>query len=177
LASKCSHEDTRLTCVECSAPICTQCLVECPVGFRCKSCVGSVKNPLTAVTPILVVKTAAMCAGIGFGAGWIMQFINVPYISCIICYFLGLFTGRWLANVIDYRLGDNVGKIIVIGLLIGMCFTPLILGCFFTVEMLIGSMMGHVPTFERLYDAVSYFFCPVCFFVGVLRPTVWGDRW
>jgi hypothetical protein len=126
---------------------------------------------------MLVVRTSAVCAGIGFGAGWIMPFINVPYIGCFICYLLGLFAGRWLVNFIDYRLGDNTTKIIVIGLLLGMCLTPLILMPFVIVEVVIGSIMGHGAIFEGLFNVVCSLFSPVCFFIGVLRPTVWGDRW
>ena len=178
MAGKCSHEDSRLTCIECSAPICSQCLVQCPVGFRCKSCVGAMKNPLTSVTPRLVVRTLAVCAGIGFGAGWILQFISVPFFSCIISYFLGLFAGRWLAKVIDYKMGSNVGKTIVFGLLIGMSFTPYSQLPLVMFEIFRDSIIAHPASiFDGLIGIVSCIFCPLCFVVGVLRPTVWGERW
>ena len=109
-----------------------------------------------------------------------MMFINVPFIGCFICYFLGLFAGRWLAaKVIDYhRLGSNVAKIIVFGLFIGMTLTPLALMPFMIVQMLLASITGPgTPIFEGLTFIVSSLFSPACFFVGVLRPTVWGERW
>ncbi len=178
MATKCSHEDSRLTCIECSSPICAQCLVQCPVGFRCKSCVGSVKNPLTSVTPLLVVKTLSLCIAIGCGAGWLIPFIAVPFFSCFIDFFLGLFIGRWLARVIDYKLGKNVAMTIVFGLLIGMAMSPCGLLPMLMVQILAEVFTGHGATLvEALTDAVGLIFGPVCFFAGILRPTIWGDRW
>jgi len=179
LAAKCSHEDSRLTCIDCSSPICSQCLVECPVGFRCKSCVGGqVKSPLTAAAPMLKVRTSALCAGIGCGAGWVMSFINIPYIGCFICYFLGLFAGRWLAKIIDYRtMGGSVTKTIVVGLLIGMCLSPFGFLPFLIVEILKQAITGQgTQVFNAITAIVSGLFSPALFIVGVLKPTVWGER-
>jgi len=107
-----------------------------------------------------------------------MPFISVPFLSCFICYFLGLFTGRWLAKVIDHKLGNRVATIIVFGLLIGMAMSPLAMLPFMMVEILKVSITGQGPTiFEGLNLIASSLFCPVCFIAGVLRPTVWGERW
>jgi hypothetical protein len=128
---------------------------------------------------MLVARTFALCAGIGFGAGWIMPMINLPYIGCFICNFLGLFAGRFLAKSIDYhQLQSKVGKIIVYGLLAGMCLTPLVFMPFLMVHALIASITAPgTPIFSVMTCMVSSLFSPVCFFVGVLRPTVWGERW
>lgn len=127
---------------------------------------------------MLVARTLALCIGIGFGAGWLIPFINISFIGCFICYFLGLFTGRWLAKVIDYKMGSNVTKIIVFGLLIGMSLSPFGLLPFLMVETLKASIMGQgTNMFGGLSCIVGGIFSPVCFIVGVLRPTVWGERW
>ena len=183
MATKCSHEDSRLTCIDCSSPICGQCLVQCPVGFRCKACVGggssaSGKRKGPATAPWLVARTLLMFTGIGCGAGWLMPFIRVPYLSCIICYFLGLFTGRWAARFIDNKLGDNVTKVIVFGILIGFCFSPyaaLPLIMFETVRA--SAMAQELNIFQGLTAIVGGLFSPVLFVVGILKATVWGERW
>ncbi len=178
MAAKCSHEESRLTCIDCNNPICSNCLVQCPVGFRCPSCVGATKNPVTAVAPLLIARTLAICAAIGFGGGWLMMFINIPFISCIICYFLGLFTGRWLATIIDYKIGSNIGKIIVFGLLIGMFLSPLGALPLLMLETLKDAVTGQGSTiFGALSCIAGSLFSPICFVVGILRPTVWGERW
>ncbi|HEY9786655.1 MAG TPA: hypothetical protein V6D17_14735, partial [Candidatus Obscuribacterales bacterium] len=105
-------------------------------------------------------------------------FINVPFLGCIICYFFGLFAGRILvAKVIDQRLGNKVTKIIVFGILIGMSLSPYNMLPLLMVESLASSFAGHGTVFDSLTEIVNCLFSPVCFMVGVLRPTVWGERW
>lgn len=179
MVGKHSCGDSRITCIDCSATICSKCLVECPVGFRCKSC-GKTKNPLTDVSPFLVAKTLGVCTAIGFGAGWLLPLISVPFLCCIIAYFLGLFIGRHLTKVIDYKLGRNIGTTIVFGILIGMSLSPIGFLPFFIFDMLrmaIMEMGSGVTILDALTAIVNSIFTPVCFIVGVLRPTVWGERY
>jgi hypothetical protein len=127
---------------------------------------------------MLVARTLAVCTGVGMGAGWLMPFIQVPFLSCIICYFLGLFSGRWLAKVIDHKMGNKVGTTIVFGLLIGMSLSPLGMLPFLILDILRAAITGQGATiFEGLNLIANALFCPVCFIAGVLRPTVWGQRW
>lgn len=175
LATKCSHEESRLSCIECSKPLCSNCLVQCPVGFRCKSCVGTVKDPF-AVTPMIVAKTLGMFVALGSVGGWVMPFIQVPFVSCFICFFLGLFSGRYLAQFIDHKLGHRTGKVVVFGLLIGMALSPIGLLPPILLQMFFMALTGHGGTiFEALIAVVNALWCPVAFLVGVLRPTVWGE--
>lgn len=179
MVGKHSCGDSRITCVDCSATICSKCLVECPVGFRCKSC-GKTKNPLTDVSPFLVAKTLALCTAIGCGAGWFLTLISVPFFTCIIAYFLGLLVGRQLTRFIDYKLGRNIGTTIVCGVIIGMCFSPMGFLPFLMVDILrtaITEMSQGLTIFDALTAIVGALFTPVGFIVGILRPTVWGERY
>jgi hypothetical protein len=126
---------------------------------------------------MVVARTLLMFIGIGFGAGWLMLFIRVPYIDCIIWFFLGLLIGRGMAKVLDDKLGLNVTKIIVFGLLIGMSLSPLALLPFFMFSALQASFMGEGTIFGALTAIVSSIFTPGCFILGILRATVWGERW
>jgi hypothetical protein len=126
---------------------------------------------------MVMLRTLLMFIGIGFGAGWLMPFIAIPYISCIICYFLGLFIGRRMTKVLDDKLGNNVTKIIVFGLLIGMFLSPIGLLPFFMLSVLQASFMGEGTIFGALTSIVCSIFNPGCFILGMLRATVWGERW
>lgn len=176
LAGKCTHEDSRLSCMECNQPICANCMIQCPVGFRCKTCVGSVKNPSGSTSPLSVPKTLGMVTAVGCAGGWVMPFISVPYLSCFICFFLGLFAGRWLATVIDYKLGAKVGTIVVFGILIGLSLSPVNLVVMVTVDLISEIFRGNTNVLDALNAIANMIFCPVCFIVGVLRSTVWGER-
>lgn len=172
---KCSHEDTRLTCSECSKPICSQCLVQCPVGFRCKACCGTDKKETGARTR--VVKTFFAAALVGLISGWIMPFIDIPFVSCFICFFMGIYGGRWLVKFIDHRaLGAKAAPTVVFGTLLGMSFSPL---CLIPVIIigLLGFPLTHAGTtiVDSMGGILNVLFNPVCFFAGILRPTIWGE--
>jgi hypothetical protein len=155
LAGKCDHEDSRLSCIECNARICANCMTQCPVGFRCKACIGSTKKaPGTSgsASPWLVAKTLG------------------------ICFFLGLFCGRWLAGILDHRLGAKVGTIVVFGLLIGLSLSPVNSVAFVIVHTVIETFSGNVTNIIGVMNGlVGMIFCPVCFIVGVLRPSIWNQ--
>jgi len=167
--------DSRLTCIDCSGTICSKCMVQCPVGFRCSAC-GKVKNPFTSVSPLLVARTLLICVAIGFGFGYLMPIIDLPWIGFFICYFAGLFIGRFLTKLIDYKMGRNIGTTIVFGLLIGMALTPLRFLPLAWGMCMSQAFSSGTDIFGGLGCVVSSMFSPVIFVVGVLRPTIWGDR-
>jgi len=169
------HGDSKLTCIDCGDAICSKCLVQCPVGFRCSKC-GNVKNPFTSVSPLLIMRALGICIVIGFGFGHVLPIINLPWIGCFICYFVGLFIGRYITRFFDYKMGRNIGTTIVFGLLIGMALTPLRylpLAWGVCMQQAFGS---GTDVFGGLGCVVSSLFAPAIFIVGILRPTVWGDR-
>jgi len=154
-------------------------MTECPVGNRCRACIGGPTNSTTATTgasPWLVAKTLGICTAIGFAGGWIMPFISIPYVTCIISFLLGLVAGKWLAKILDHRLGDKVGTIVVFGLLIGMSLSPFNALVLVVVELVRQPLMGDLThLISNLNAIVGIIFCPVCFIVGVLRPSIWGQ--
>ncbi|CAN5605614.1 hypothetical protein BH10CYA1_BH10CYA1_11900 [soil metagenome] len=178
MAGKCDHADSRLKCIECDAPICSNCMTECPVGNRCRACIGGpALNAATAGAPVwLVAKTLGICTAIGLAGGWIMLFIQIPYVTCIISFMLGLVAGKWLAGILDHRLGQKVGTIVVFGLLIGMALSPFNAVVWVLIEVVREPLMGDLShLISGLNALVNIIFCPVCFIVGVLRPSIWGQ--
>jgi hypothetical protein len=174
LAKKCSHEDTRLTCIDCSAPICGNCMVECPVGNRCKSC-GTDATPVKKSTALGGVKLFGASLVVGAGGGWAMQYFSIPFLNCFLYFFVGLIAGRWLAKHIDYQMRDRAGKVIVFGTLLGMCFTPLsaIPPTAFGL-LTIAFTTSPELIMKALLAVIGMLFTPAVFIAGILRPTVGG---
>lgn len=176
MAGKCDHADSRLKCSECEAPICSNCMTQCPVGFRCPACIGgSAKSASSGPSAWLVTRTLAICVAIGFAGGWIMPFIRVPLLCCFIAFLLGLAAGKWLAGILDRRLAEKTGTIVVFGLLIGLSLSPYAMIVPIAVEMIRAPLTGDVThIISDLNAFVPLIFSPVCFIVGVLRPSIWG---
>jgi hypothetical protein len=155
-------------------------MVQCPVGFRCKNCIkASTPNPPgTEVGPKMVAKNLALCGLIGALGGWAMPFIQIPYLSCFVCFFMGLLAGRWLSTKLDFRLGQRAPKVVVFGLLIGMSLSPLGTLPMMILQMLLLAFSSPSSgIFNILLAIVSALFCPVAYLVGVLRPTIWGHHY
>lgn len=155
-------------------------MVECPVGFRCTTCVDR-PNTKPAGTKHadsdwkIAAKAFGASAIVGVAAAWVMALVNIPFIDCLISFFLGIYGGRWLKQFLDHRLGAKTASTVVFGALFGMCFSPLIFTPLVIFHMLSAAITGNAPVMECLLGVVSFLFTPACFFAGILRPTVWGD--
>jgi hypothetical protein len=125
---------------------------------------------------MLVARVLALSGVIGCAAGWLMPMIQIPFAGCIICYFLGLFSGRWLKQFIDRSIENNATKIIVFGVLIGFCLSPLGSMPLMLFELLQASIMSGSQIFAGLTMIVGVLFSPIGFIIGMLRATVWGER-
>lgn len=178
MAKPCSHEDSKLKCSQCEKTICGQCMIECPVGFRCTTCVNPQKQKDTK-NPEFTWKTTAKAFGasalVGVAAAWVMALVHIPFIDCLISFFLGIYGGRWLTQFLDRRLAEKTGVTVVFGTLFGMCFSPLLFLPFVIFQILAAAVGGEAPVMECLLGIVSMLFTPACFFAGVLRPTIWGE--
>lgn len=95
--------ETELACSRCGKPICPRCLVQTPVGARCRQCarVGSV--PTYELPPLYLLRGAgaALAAGGILGVAW----------SLVLPEEWGFFgfVGLLVAFVIGYCVGEAVG--------------------------------------------------------------------
>ena len=69
---RCEQDDvaTRLTCTACDVPICPQCFVRTPVGFKCRTCVGAGAAIGRGRTPNRTTFIAVAVAGVLALVGW-----------------------------------------------------------------------------------------------------------
>ena len=64
--------ETYLRCGRCDTPICPRCLIQTPVGARCRECANVTRLPTFNVTPVFFARGlgAAMAAGAVVGGIW-----------------------------------------------------------------------------------------------------------
>ena len=173
LAKKCSHEDTRLSCIDCSAPICSNCMVQCPVGNRCSSCGKGSGAQTTKSSVNGGVKLFALSVLLGAGGGWAMNIFSIPLLNPILYFFVGLFAGQWIAKFIEYQWRDRAGKVIVYGTLLGMCFTPLVAIPPMLVNLLLMAFTSSPGMiFPAMQVVIGSIFTPAGFIAGIMRSTV-----
>lgn len=71
-ASYCAeHPETQtgLRCGRCNKPICPRCMVETPVGYRCRQCGEGPRLPTYDIPASFLVRAAAAALAIGIGGG------------------------------------------------------------------------------------------------------------
>jgi hypothetical protein len=108
---KCAtHNDveTGLACGKCGTPICPKCLVETPVGARCRACANVRRLPTYSIKPVQYVKAVAAGLAIAIVVGvawaWLRIAVQIP--------FFGLMTALVLAAGAAYAIAEVVSRVI-----------------------------------------------------------------
>lgn len=138
-----NHPDreTLLRCNKCGKPICMDCAVQTPVGYRCKECVYEQQN--------VYYNAATQDNLIAFGVGFVVAAIGAPivgmligglgfFIGLIIAFVIGSGAGSVLAQIIRRAVGGRRGRKlplfalagIVLGVLIGNLAFAVLFGSF-----------------------------------------------
>lgn len=92
--------ETELACGRCGTPICPRCLVQTPVGARCRDCAKVRRVPTYDVRPLFLVRagTAALVSGAVLGVAWRL-FFPLGF---------GFFFGFFVALGLGYAVGESV---------------------------------------------------------------------
>ncbi len=95
---------TGLSCGQCRRPICTECLVQVPVGIRCRECGRAQPLPTFDVRPTNYAKA--------IGAAAVVLILGV-----ILWVVLAAFVTAWLASIIvplavGYAAGEIISRVV-----------------------------------------------------------------
>ena len=90
---------TYLRCNECGRPICDQCAVKVPTGYRCKECVNEHRKSFDTAKPQDYLIGAVIAFITGFGGSFISQLI--PFLPVwITALVFGLLCGRLVCTLV-----------------------------------------------------------------------------
>ena len=95
---------TRLSCGQCQRPICTDCLVQVPVGIRCRECGRAQPLPTFDVRPANYARAIVAAAGI-------------VILGAILWFVLAAFATAWLASIVmplavGYAAGEVISRVV-----------------------------------------------------------------
>lgn len=93
--------ETYLRCGRCEKPICPRCLIQTPVGAKCRDCAQLRRLPMFDIKPLDYVKGlgGGLVAGIGGGLTMILVQMLVP--------FAGIF-GLLMVAAVGYGVGEGI---------------------------------------------------------------------
>lgn len=102
-----AHPDieTALRCGKCGKPICPRCMVQTPVGARCRECAKLYKLPTYRVSSVYYLRAAGAALGMAIVIGVVWGIID----SFLISFFFGFFS-LILAAGAGYAIGEVVSR-------------------------------------------------------------------
>lgn len=110
---KCANHpktETNLRCGKCGKPICPKCMVDTPVGVRCRECAALSKAPTYDLSTKY--KVQALVASIGCGVvlgvlwGLINQAFSLLYMNLLIAALAGYASGEIIGHATNKKRGN-----------------------------------------------------------------------
>lgn len=105
--------ETALRCSRCETPICPKCLIQTPVGARCRDCARMSKSPVYTVDSTTMVRAgvAAVVGGIVMGLIW--GLVLLPFSVGFFSIFVGAGLGYAFTRMMEFATGRKRGPVIV----------------------------------------------------------------
>ena len=125
--------ETSLSCSRCGKAMCTQCLVQAPVGIRCRECGKAVPMPTFDVTPVYYARAlgVAVACAIGGSLLWVAaSFIlrGIPFLPLLVAIGIGYATGELISLAVNRKRGKGLawiaGSSVVVAFLISWQIPP-----------------------------------------------------
>ena len=150
--------ETELTCNKCEKPICPRCMVQTPVGMRCRDCARLRRPPMYEVSAPSIAKGAgtALLVGVVIGVIWgivLPAGLRLGFFGIFIALFIGTPIGYFFANVLDRVTNRKRGPVmqgIAIGGLVLAYLVHAAVGGFVA-----GDLFGLVLTAAACAGAIS----------------------
>ena len=104
--------ETGLSCSRCDRPICVRCMVQAPVGIRCRECASVQKLPTFDVQPsfylraVVVGGTVAIVTGLMWG--FIIQMAPYPYLAGLLALLVGYAVGESISLATNRKRGNGL---------------------------------------------------------------------
>ncbi len=129
-----AHPDveTSLRCGKCDKPICPKCMVETPVGARCRECARIKKLPTFQVSnkQILLSTCVGLVIAVGYGFLWgiLGLYANFIFLNLLLGAGAGFCISEGMSRVINRKRGSKLAVIAAILVIVSgfaSVFTPI----------------------------------------------------
>jgi hypothetical protein len=101
--------ETNVTCGKCGKPICPKCMVQTPVGMRCKDCAGLKKLPTYQVSTQYILRAIGAGLGIGIVCGFAWWAIDLVlpffFLRILIAAGAGYAVGEVISRAVNRKRG------------------------------------------------------------------------
>ena len=121
--------ETNLRCGKCGKLICPRCLVQTPVGSRCRECARLYKLPTYRVSTAYYLRAAGaaliIAVILGLAWGFISRFLPFIYLNLLIAAGIGFAIGEVVGLAVNRKRGT--GLAVIGGFGVAVCYAVNIL--------------------------------------------------
>ena len=109
-----THPDveTNLRCGKCDKPICPKCMIQTPVGARCRECARMKRIPTYNITPAQYTKAVAVALVLSIVTGIVwssfQSWLSFLYLDFILALLIGYAIGELVSLSINKRRGTKL---------------------------------------------------------------------
>ena len=105
------NRNTSLRCYTCGKPICTQCAIKTPVGYRCPDCVRELEDKIFEATPRDYLLVPAILLPLGLIIGYlVVRFAGGGLFLLLFMFAIAGGIGNWLGRVGHRVAGRRRGR-------------------------------------------------------------------
>ena len=108
--------ETRLSCSRCEKHMCTQCLVQAPVGIRCRECGQAVRMPTFDVQPTYYARAIGVGVAGAVGGGFLWALATfilgaIPFFPSLVAVGVGYGVGELISRSVNRKRGTGLAWI------------------------------------------------------------------
>jgi hypothetical protein len=108
--------ETGLFCSRCDKFVCTQCMVQAPVGIRCRECGKAVRMPTYDVRPTYYARAAGVAVAVAIVGGllWALftaMFGAIPFFPSLAAIGVGYGAGELISKAVNRKRGKGLAWI------------------------------------------------------------------
>ena len=102
---------TKVRCSKCGKPICTLCMIETPVGHRCRECANLRRLPTFEVSSLQYAKAIGTALGLGLALGVAWIFLRgFPFLGGYLSFFIALGVGYVMGETVSLSVNRKRGR-------------------------------------------------------------------
>ena len=105
--------ETALRCQSCDRPICPRCLIQSPVGAKCRDCARVVRSPVYTLKPAQFARSAIAAGVGGVAMGLVWGLVLLPFTVGFFSIFLGAGLGYAFTRLLEWASGRKRGPVMI----------------------------------------------------------------
>jgi hypothetical protein len=117
---------TALRCIECERPICVECAVQGPVGFKCPDDARTSRAARGVVPAHRLARGVIAGAIVALVLGSILAVVRLPFIGIIVAYFAGAAVGELTRRASGGYRDPSLARGAAVATFIGFALLPIL---------------------------------------------------